>query len=198
MQDISKNEISLLLIIFKNPEKEFNANSISKQLDISSMGALKILKRLEKENILVSKKLGNAFFYKFNFKSEYAINYIKFLLKKEVEHLNGYVKIWTNELKKIKSAQCIILFGSVLRKYKDANDIDVLFVTDKNKFNLLKKEIENINLLNIKKIHPIYQLKKDFLNNLENYDKIILESIKGIVIVGDDFLIGALNESFGK
>ncbi len=195
MKDISKNEINLLLIIFKNPEKEFNANSISKQLNLSSMGALKIFKRLEKENILVSKKLGKAVFYKLNFKNNYCLDYIKFLLKREIETTNNYVKVWFNELKKIKSAQCIILFGSVLRKYKDANDIDVLFVTDKKKFNLLKREIENINLINTKKIHPIYQTKEDLISNIKNNDRVILNAIKeGLVIFGEDLLIEVISK----
>ena len=49
--------------------------------------------------------------------------------------------------------------------YREEEDIDVLLVTDKKKFAKLKKEIENINIINIKKLHPIYQTKKDLEKN---------------------------------
>ncbi|MBI3036864.1 hypothetical protein HYY73_03895, partial [Candidatus Woesearchaeota archaeon] len=57
MKDITDNEMHFVLGIFKSPELEYNANSISKLIRISSMGALKIAKRLEKENILISREL---------------------------------------------------------------------------------------------------------------------------------------------
>ena len=62
MNDITNNEIQILLKIVKSPEIDYNANSIAKEIKITSMGALKILKRLEKENILKSKKIGKAFY----------------------------------------------------------------------------------------------------------------------------------------
>src|SRR3989344_6754701 len=102
MNEITNNEVMFVLNVFKIPETEYNANSISKQMKISSMGALKIAKRLEKENILVSKEFGRARFYKLNFDSEYAKEYIKFLLKREAEQAHHYVKMWLSEIKKIK------------------------------------------------------------------------------------------------
>ena len=60
------NEMLIVLKIFKTPEMEFNANSISKEAGLTPMGALKILKRLEKEDVLASKAAGKAVFYRFN------------------------------------------------------------------------------------------------------------------------------------
>ena len=74
-----------ILSILKSPEIEYNANNISKLMGISSMGALKIAKNLEKENILSSRKIGRANIYKINFKDDYTKQYIRFLLKKEAE-----------------------------------------------------------------------------------------------------------------
>jgi len=65
MKGITDNEMRFVLGIFKSPELEYNANSISKLIGISSMGALKIAKRLEKENILVFReRLENVEFVK--------------------------------------------------------------------------------------------------------------------------------------
>jgi len=194
MKDITKNEILFVLIIFKNPDKDYNANSIAKRIGISSMGALKIAKKLEKDNILIPKKLGKAVFYKLNINNSYVEQYIKFLLKRECELSNPYTKIWINEIKKIKNADSAILFGSVLTKNKEARDIDVLFITDKEKFYKLKKEIEEINFINIKKIHPIYQTKEDFKNNIIKEDKVVLNAIKGIIVFGEDLIIKLLKK----
>jgi len=86
-----------------------------------------------------------------------------------------------------------ILFGSVLNKHKEAKDIDILLITNKRKFLKLKKEINEINLLNIKKLHPVYQTKDDFKENLKK-DKIVLNAIKGIIIFGEDVIIRLLEE----
>jgi len=189
MKDITDNEMRFVLMIFKSPETEYNANNIAKHLGISSMGALKIAKRLEKEGILISKELGKAKFYKINLDNDYAKHYIKFLLKREAEQASAYVKRWINEIKKIKNAYSAVLFGSVLKKEKEANDIDVLLISDGKKFSGLKKEIGEINLLNTKKLHPLYQAKKDLKENIKKSDKPILNAIKGIVVFGEDNII---------
>ena len=71
MREITNNEMIFVLSIFKSPEVEYNANSIAKKMGISSMGALKIAKRLEKENIIKSKHLGKAKFYNLNLNNDY-------------------------------------------------------------------------------------------------------------------------------
>jgi len=188
------NEMRLILSILKSPEIEYNSNNLAKHLRISAMGALKIARKLEKEEVLVSRLVGRAKIYKINFKNEYARQYIRFLLKKEAEQAPSFVKIWTREIKKIKSADIAILFGSILRKGKEAEDIDVLLVTDKKRFSKLKKEVEEINLVNIKKIHPTYQAKEDLEKNIKNSDKVVLKTIKGLIVLGEDVFINILEK----
>lgn len=193
MNDITNNEMLFVLNIFKSSEKEYNANNMAKQLGISPMGALKIAKRLEKENILKSKQIGKARIYKINMKNDYAKEYVEFLLKREAEQAPAQVKVWIKELRKIKNADIAILFGSVIRK-KEANDIDALLVTNQKRFSKLKKEVENINLINIRKLHPMYQSKKDVKANIKKEDKALLSAVKGIVAFGEDKLINLIEK----
>jgi predicted nucleotidyltransferase len=86
------------------------------------------------------------------------------------------------------------LFGSVLTKGEKANDIDVLLITDGKKFSGLKKEIEEINLLNNKKLHPIYQTKEDLKDNIKKGDKPVLSAIKGVVVFGEDTIISLIKK----
>lgn len=194
MKDITNNEMHFVLGIFKNPESEYNANSISKLIGLSSMGSLKIAKRLEKESILVSRELGKAKFYRLNVSNEYVREYVKFLLKREAEQAHPYVKVWIRELKKLESADAAILFGSVLRKYREAGDIDAVVITDEKRFAKLKREVEEVNSINVKKLHPVYQSKEDFSRNIKKGDKVLLNALKGIVVFGEDLLFNLLRK----
>ena len=189
MKNITNNEMNFVLKIFKNPEKDYNANSLAKEIGISSMGALKIARRLEKEGVIKLRELGRAKFFKINFDNDYVKQYIKFLLKREVEQVESYVKVWIREIKKIKSADVAILFGSVLKKGKGAGDVDVLLITSQDRFDRLKKEIGRIDLVNIKKLHPIYQTAKDFERNIKKEDKPVLNTVKGVVVFGEDKMV---------
>ena len=62
------------------------------------------------------------------------------------------------------------------------------------KFQKLKKEIEEINLVNNKKLHPIYQTEKDFKDNIKKRDKVVLNAVKGLVIFGEEKLINLIEK----
>jgi len=185
------NKMLFISSILKSPEREYNANSLAKIIKISSMGALKIARKLEKEGVISSRAVGKAKIFRINLNG-YSKQYIKFILKREVEHSSSYIKMWARELEKIKSADAVILFGSVLKKEKEAGDIDVLMIVNKKNFNNVKKEVESINQLNEKKIHPVYQTKEDLKKHINDGDKVILNAIKGIFISGEDEILEIL------
>lgn len=194
MRDITNNEMMLVLGIFKSPKTQYNANSLAQLLGITRMGALKIARKLEQERIISSQKLGQARFYRISMDNGYARQYISFLLKMEAEQAHPYLKVWISEIRKIKSADAAMLFGSVLRKYKDARDIDVMLITDQKRFKKLKKEIEEIDEINTKKMHPMYQTKEDFARNIKNGDKPLLDAVKGICVFGESLIMELMQQ----
>ena len=194
MKEITKAEMQAILTLVKSPEIDYNANNLAKSIKLTSMGALKILKRLEKESILKSKKIGKASIYKIRTDDNYAKKYVSLIISREALHASPKIKRWINELNKIKNADNIILFGSILDK-EEPNDIDALFVTDKKRFSKLQKEIDEINKINIKKIHPVYQTEHDIIENIKKRHKPILNAIKGIIIKGEENFIEVYNES---
>src|SRR3989344_9644334 len=135
--------MDIVVRLVKSPEVDYNANSISKDAGITAMGALKILKRLENESILKSKKIGRAVIYRVNAESSYARRYVELILSREAFHANPQVKRWIQELRKIKNADIIVLFGSVLEKL-NPHDIDVLLITDQKRFSKLQQEIKEL------------------------------------------------------
>lgn len=194
MRNGQDNEMRFVLSILKSPATEYNANSLAKVLGISGVGALKISRKLEKEEIIISRKVGKANIFSINFEKEYAIQYIKFLLKREAEKASPYVKVWLSELRKIKSSRGAILFGSLLHKGKEAKDVDALIIVNKQDFTNTKKEIETINTLNEKRLHPVYQTKEDLKEHIKKRDKVILNALKGIIISGEDILLDILSK----
>ncbi|MEK6825042.1 MAG: hypothetical protein AABY02_04270, partial [Nanoarchaeota archaeon] len=106
---MTNNEMLLIATILKSPEVPYNANTLANILEISPMGAWKIAQKLQKEDILHADKIGNAHILKLNLANEYARNYMRFVLAREIEIAPPYVKRWITELKKIKHAELIIL-----------------------------------------------------------------------------------------
>ncbi len=194
MKEITQAEMKVVLTLIKSPEMLYNANSLAKVIGITSMGALKILKRLEQESIVKSKKIGKAHIYTVNVEDSYARKYLSLLLVREAQHANPQVKRWITEIKKIKNADVAILFGSVVEK-PSPKDIDVLFVTDQKRFPKLQREINELNELNSKKIHPMYQTMEDIIKNIKKRDKPMLNAIKGIIVTGEETFIMIYNES---
>ena len=194
MQTITKNEMKAILIIFKDIDSHYNANNLSKKIGISSMGTLKILKRLEIQNILKSTTFGKAVFYKVNLGNDYARNYIEFLLKKEAEDVAPRIKRWVRELRKVRDAKIGILFGSVLTEEK-FNDVDLLVVLEQSQNRRFNKSIDEMNKINIKKIHPVKQTKDDLKLNLRKKDEVVLSIIKnGIVLFGYDEIVEVIRD----
>lgn len=194
MKDITKKEMETVLMIVKSPEVAYNANNLAKVLGITSMGTLKILKRLEKDAILKARQIGKAFVYHVNLASDYAKQFVSFVLQRESLHAKASVRRWVNEINKVENADIAVLFGSMLSK-KDPNDVDVLFVTDQKRFKKLQNEIKELNQLNVKKIHPMYQSYQDIVKNIKKRDKPLLNAIKGIVVFGENKFLEIYDES---
>ena len=189
MENITKNEMKVLLILLKDINVDYNANSLSKKIGLTAMGTLKILKKLEKQNILKSKQLGKAVFYKASL-DEYTKIYLKFLLQKEAEDSPPKVKRWVKELKQLqKTAEAGILFGSVLTK-EDYNDVDLLLVLKQSQNKKSNRIISEIKKVNIKNLHVVKQAIQDIKSNLKKGDEVISSIIKnGIVLFGYEKII---------
>src|SRR3989338_4216558 len=194
MKEITNNEMNFVLALFKSPEKDYNAANMAEHLGISRMGALKIAKRLEKESIIKSREMGKARFYSLGLNSEYVRQYIRFLLKREAEQAHPYVRVWIDEIRKIKHASVAVLYGSVLRKHREAKDVDVLLIITKSQFPMAKKEVMELDKLSDKRIHPMYQSVEDLRQNIKNGNAPLLNAIKGIVAFGDEALMKSLEK----
>lgn len=185
------NERKILLLLFKNPFEFFNSRVLAKKIGISHAGTFKIMKKLEEKQIVTSRTIGRA--------RVYSINKENFVARKEIElalileaQMNNK---WVEEFKDLRNvADSVILFGSVLRNEKEAADVDLLIISEKHNFSVIKKIIDLKNEVLSKKIHPIMQTKEDFNKDFINKNKVVLEIIRtGVILFGQENINNLIN-----
>lgn len=188
MKVLTKKEIEILLILFKDFTKDYNANSISKVVEITPRGALKILKNLKAQQLLISKQLGKGVFYKINFDDEYSIKLISILLMNESREKASR---WLSEFKDLfKHVEIVMIFGSIIRNPKTAKDIDLLVVFKKEKYRAIEKIIDKRRSISVKAIHLVKQEPNSLIKNLKKKDEVILSIIrKGYVLHGHEKIV---------
>ncbi len=166
-----------------------------KQLDLTQVGALKLLRRLEKSKMLIKRNIGKAVIYKINEGYELTKKALEFAL---VNQASDYER-WKEEFKSLnKDGRIIIFYGSASRNYAQANDIDVLVILQKEEVRELNKALEKIQLSLPKKLHSIKATKQDLIKNIAEKNTAMLEIIKtGIVLSGYSAYMEVLNEFSG-
>lgn len=180
MMSLTKKEREILLILFKDFNSFYNANSISKVLKISHVGAQKIFKRLLQNNLVISKTIGKSITYKLNFNDNYVSQLIAFLLADEANNF----KRWKEEFKELfKKNRIVMIFGSTIKDYTHAQDIDLMLVIENRDIkeinNILKKKEEILP----KKLHAIKLTNQDLLESLKKKDKAIIDIVKNAIIL---------------
>lgn len=194
MTDLTPAERQALLTLFKEFNTNYNANILAKKLEISRFGAGRILKGLERQSLAVSRTYGKARFYKINLEEEYARKMIEVLLMGEA---HKKAKRWIWEFKEwYKDIHVAIIFGSAVRNYKDAKDIDIVLVVDKKFWSKRKRFIESKNQILLKPLHPVWQSSDDLVKNLTLPDPVLLSALKsGYILHGYQEVIEAVRQA---
>ena len=192
MVAITKNEAKVVDFILRNFSSNYNINQIAREVKLSPRGAFKILKKLESNKVLISQKIGNNLIYKINFENDFSLDVCQFVLAEK--EATPYIQAWINDLQPLKEfTEMSILFGSVLTKEKQANDVDILLVFPEENLSQVQEQIKKINQIKSKKTHVIIQTKKDLLNNIKKRNPALLEEIKtGLILWGRNILVGAI------
>jgi len=184
MATLTEKEKQALLILFKDFENFYNANSLSKSLIISRIGTMKILKKLLNQDLLKDRKIGKSITYKIRLDDDYARKLIAFLLADEANNF----KRWKEEFKDLfKKDRVVMLYGSVIKNYSKAGDIDIMLIIKKADYKEVAKIIEKRQSILPKKIHPIELTANDFLQNIRQKKKAIIDIVKNaVVLYGQD------------
>ena len=122
------NNYKVMKLFFDYPERKFHIREIARQTNLSPPGVLKILKKLKKENLLVSEKENVVENVRASKNEKF------FLLKKCYNFLSLYESGLTDFLKdKYEEPEAIVVFGSYSNgEDTSQSDIDIAIVTKKS------------------------------------------------------------------
>ena len=163
MISLSDNEFSVINFLVRNFTERLTIRNIAQRLDFSAAGVFNILKKLEKQNIVVGQKLGTGIFFSINFDNKIA------------EHLAGIVLLYSDEkfekinTEQLRNAKAAIFDKKTLLLVTD--NITVLDITFPNIEIISKSEEEVINLLRKRNLEILQMLKKGII--LFGEDKIV-------------------------
>ena len=197
MVSLTENESRVVDFLARNFKERNSINEVGRKLKLSPMGIYKILKKLEKMNAVKAEKIGNAAYYKINFDNEVGIKLAELVLVQN--ELNSYAKVQAEDLKPLKdSTKACVLLGSVISKGKEARDIDVFLVLEKDRFKQVHKMFDQIKEIKPKRIHDVMSTKEDLIRNIKKGDEVILEIIKtGKILWGAEIILeGIKNGSY--
>jgi hypothetical protein len=198
MKLIENNTDEILKILFKEFNTVHTITSISEKLTLSRVGSWKLLKRLEEEKLIHLQKTGkgktNAFLVKLNFDNALLEKKISLILLKEsMRHQR-----WVDACIGLKdNVEMLILFGSTLIDPKTANDLDLLAVTNDNRFIEINSIVNRVQKSQYKKIHLITLTEEELRKELRKQNKAFLDAInKGIILFGTEYYIKTIKEVY--
>jgi len=186
----------LVLFLLKDFSAMHTITSIGKELGMTRSGIWKVLRRLEREKYIVMRSTGketSLVIPKLNFKNELLDKYLDLALSKEA---NSYER-WIFNFRCVKeNVSFFILYGSVLKSYTKAKDIDVIgIIPNKRRFKKLHQSLDEVQKSQAKKIHAINFTQSEFREELLKPNKAFIEAIKrGVVLFGQDQFIKFLKK----
>lgn len=193
MKGLSDKEIEILLLLIKDISNDYNSNNITKKIAITSAGAFKAMKNLEKKKLIVGKRMGKAIFYKVNLEDYYTFRTMETLLMNEAREKASR---WLDEFNDLyKYTEIVMIFGSIVKNLKNVNDIDLLIISEKGRNNALNKIIKERRIISTRPIHFIKKTLNDLNESLKRRDEIILNIIKSCYVLhGYDRLLEVLRK----
>ena len=192
MYSLTQNEARVMDFLVRHFKERNSINEIGRKLDLSPRGIYKILKKLEKIKAIEPEKIGNGIYYKVNLEEEIGIKLSELVLVQN--ELNAYAQVQVEDLEKLKDvALSCVLYGSVLKKGREAKDIDIIIILEKKNFKKVNKKLEEIKSINPKKIHDIMMTKEDLAGNLRKNNAAMIDMIKnGKILWGSEIIVEAI------
>ncbi|MBI2541885.1 hypothetical protein HYV80_04200 [Candidatus Woesearchaeota archaeon] len=184
MVEITENGKMALKLIFTDFLTNYNSYNLKDKIGLSNAGSLKLLRNLSEKNLLTSEKMGNAIFYRVSLSSQYALKLLE-LIFLDYSNLSSFVKGWIYDLQMFKNiTKSVLLFGSILKKGKEAKDVDVCFMLKHpDDYSEVQIKVAQLNSKSRLKIHPLYLTEKDFEKKLMEKDKPLIDIVKSCVVV---------------
>jgi len=201
VEKITNWKLKIISLYRTNYMANFYLRELAKLLNTTHVTLIPHLKDLEKDNILISKKVGKnkTFFLNFN-----NILTKDFISMAEMYKTNNYlekvflIKKIYDMLLKLSLQGSIILFGSYVKDYKtELSDIDLFYLGSLSKEQI--HEIKKIGKIYGKQINVKKASLENFEKSLHSGSVLIKEIIKNHIILNNsDSFVNALWRYYGE
>ena len=194
---LTKTSRKIFKLLLKNFSTDFNINQIAKNISMSVGGVFRELKDLEKNQLVISKKIGNSVCYRLNLNNLECQKICELILIEERNSAKPFVSIVSKDIEKYldKISRIIVLFGSIIKE-SEPRDIDVFIITEKKFVNEVEKLCRNLSEIHEKNFSPLIMTYSDLVSNLKRRDEVLLDIVKnGIILKGYDSFVKAIMEA---
>ena len=193
---LTENEKRVLRFLAANAARDYSINDVAKACNITPNGAHKMLIKLEREGVLKAKHVANIKAYKPEFENEKTARIYELAFMPEAL-LQGRIKLRADDLKQLKAVtKACVLFGSYVTAKQKPEDLDALFVVEKDNFESYKKALGKVQDISPVKIHDVVQTTGDLRKNLKKSDPIVTEALhKGIALWGFDVIVQVIKNA---
>ena len=189
--ETAKPDSKILKMLLKDFSVKHTITSIAKGIGMTRVGTWKVLKKLESEHLIILSPLGTGKTSTYNI----SLNWDNSLVEKKLSLILTEDAIknqrWADNFSELKNkVNFLIIYGSIIHSPKEANDIDILGITNKNKFIEIEESIKKIQKTQIKKIHILNFTEAEFKQELEKSNKAFIDAIKkSIILFGQEKFI---------
>jgi len=185
----------IIKVLLKDYAIKPTVTSIAKEMDMSRVGIWKNLKRLADKNIIILTPIGEG---KTSIQS-ISLNWENPIVEKTLslaltEDALKHQRWLSNFSELNGKVDFLIIYGSILHSPKEANDIDIMMVTTKNKFIEVEESIRKIQKTQGKKIHAMHLTPTECKIELEKPNQVFIDAVKkGIILFGQEKFIKFLS-----
>ena len=186
-----KPSTKILKILLKDLAIKPTITFLAKEVGMSRVGTWKVLKKLEAEKLVILSPIGtgktSACSISLNWENPIVEKMLSLALTEDAIKNQR----WLSNFKEIEDkADFLLIYGSIIHSPKEANDIDILGVTSKNKFLEIEESIQKIQKTQVKKIHALNLTPAEFKGELEKPNKALIDAVKkGIILFGQEKFI---------
>lgn len=181
----------ILKMVLKDFSINYTITFLAKEIGVSRVGVWKTVKKLQNEKRVLLTPIGmgttSVCTVHLNWRNPLVEKILSVALTEDALKQQRWISNFGELENKV---DFLILYGSILHSPKEANDIDVLVISDKKNFAEIEEVIDEAQNTQVKKIHVLCFTTKEFKEELEKPNKVFIDGVKkGIVLFGQEKFI---------